>query len=266
MLRARIRTVAAKSGDFYFNLQVNQRLYVNAGAALAAFLIASAAFGTANARGPLIVFLAFWAAAIAYDVIALYKKVYESVLGKSFLVILFSLCTNFSIVLSNQLVNDIVGIDPSKFPHTIALLSILSIPFFVAAGFGALYFGLLIITPLMLMFHALPDDRAKEVMIPGYSARSTAPHHKTTRVIQFISFAVFCGFVYGLSQKTMHSYETFLTDTARSFLFQLEMYPKAQCAIDPNSRAAFIGDETILRGNKKPTGIEFTVQECKRGT
>ncbi len=255
-----------KAGDFYFSLQVNQRLYVNAGAALAAFLIGSAFLGTANARGPLILFSAFWAAAIAYDVIALYKKVYESVLGKSFLLILFSLCTNFSIVISSQLVNDIVGIDPSKFPHTIALISILSIPFFVAAGFGALYFGLLILTPLMLMFHALPDDRAKEVMIPGYSASSAIPYHKATRLIQFISFAVFCGFVYGLSQKVMYSYETFLTDTARSFLFQFEMYPKAPCTMDTNSRAAFIGDETILRGKRKLTGIEFTVQECKRGT
>lgn len=263
LLRTNIRAVIGKAGDFYFRLLVNQRLYINAVVALIAFLTASAVIGPPNAKGALFLFLIFWIAAIAYDLIELYKKIYDSVLGKSFLVVLFSLCTNFSIVLSSQIVNEIVGVDPSKFPHTVALLSILSIPFFVAAGFGVLYFIVLLLTPFLLLFHALPDDKAKEVLVPGYSAKSNVPYRKTTSAVQFLSFAVFCGFVFNLSQKVMHNYETFLTDTARSFLFQLEMYPKAQCAIKSGSRAAFIGDEKILLGEKKPSGIVFTVQECK---
>ena len=230
---------------------------------LIVFLISSAILRPQDARSMLTIFLAFWIAAICYDLITLYKKVYESVLGKGFLLILLSLCTNFAIVLSSQFVNDISGVDPSKFPHTIALLSILAIPFFIAAGFGILYFGLLLATPL-LMFHTLLDDKAKEVLIPGYS-NPAIPYQKTTRAIQFISLAVFCGVVFSQSQKVTRSYETFLTDTARSFLFQLEMYPKAPCAIDPGSRAAFLSDEKILLGQKSAAGIVFRVRECKSG-
>jgi hypothetical protein len=264
MSSATMVNVLTKFQSSYFELQVNQRLYVNTMVMLTAFLINSALFGTQSAREVLIVFLVFWIAAICYDLIALYKKVYQSVLGKAFLVILFSLCTNFAIALSSQLVNDITGVDPSKFPHTISLLSILSIPFFVAAGFGALYFALLVATPLLLMFHTLPDDKAREVLIPGYCSKQAVPYEKTTRTIQFVSLAVFCGVVFSFSQNVTRSYETFLTNTARSFLYQMEMYPKAPCLIQQGSRAAFLNEDTILIGEKKLTEIVFNVRECKR--
>lgn len=266
MSRTAIRNALTQIRGSYLRLQVNQRLYVNAMVMLIVFLISSAFLGPQDTRSVLIVFLAFWIAAIGCDLIAVYKKVYESILGKGFLVVLLSLCTNFAIVLSSQLVNDIAGVDPSKFPHTIALLSILSIPFFVGAGFGILYFGLLLATPLLLMFHTLPDDKAREVLIPGYCANPSIPYLKTTRAIQFISLAVFCGLVFTLAQKVSRSYESFLTDTARSFLYQLEMYPKAPCSIVPGSRAAFLSDEKILVGVKNSAGIVFNVRECKSGT
>lgn len=265
MSRTAVRNALAKIHSGYFRLQINQRLYINATVMLIVFIISSAFLAPQDAKGVLIVFLVFWIAAIGFDLIVLYKKACESVLGKGFLVVLFSLCTNLAIVLSSQLVNDISGVDPSRFPHTIALLSILSIPFFIAAGFSVLYFGLLLVTPLMLMFHMLPDGKAREVLIPGYCASPSIPYQKTTRAIQFISLAVFCGFVFTLSKSVSRSYETFLTDTARSFLYQMEMYPKAPCNIVPGTRAAFLSDEKILLGEKSSVGIVFKVRECKNG-
>ena len=128
-------------GKTYFRLYVNQRLYVNSFVLLAAYFAVSPLLGAEKAKGLLFLFLACWVIAIAYDLIALYKKTYETVLGKALLVLLFSLCANMAIVLSSQVVNDIAGVDPSKFPHTIALLSILTIPFFIAAGFRAARFA-----------------------------------------------------------------------------------------------------------------------------
>lgn len=214
MSRAAIRSTLIKIHDRYFRLQVNQRLYINTIVILISFLVISIVTGSKGAKGVFFVFIVFWIVAIFYDLITLYKKVYESVLGKAFLVILFSLCTNFAIVLSSQLVNDITGVDPSKFPHTIALLSILSIPIFISAGFGILFFVILLASPLLLMFHTMNEDKAKEVLLPGYSASPSIPYQKITRIIQLISFAVFCGLVFSFSQKVMRSYETFLTDTA----------------------------------------------------
>lgn len=266
MSRTAIRNELAKIHGGYFRLQVNQRLYVNAIVILIVLLMSSPFLAAHHAKGVLIVFLVFWIAAIGFDLTSLYKKVCESVLGKGFLIILLSLCTNLAIVLSSQLVNNISGVDPSRFPHTVALLSILSIPFFIVAGFGVLYFGLLLATPLMLAFYMLSDGKAREVLIPGYCASPSIPYQKTTRAIQFFSLAVFCGVVFSLSKNVSRSYETFLTDTARSFLYQLEMYQKAPCSIAPGTRAAFLSDEKILLGEKNSVGIVFKIRECKSGT
>ena len=252
-------------GESYFRLHVNQRLYVNSFVLLAAYFAASPLLGAERAKGLLFLFLAFWVIAIAYDLIALYKKTYETVLGKALLVLLFSLCANMAIVLSSQVVNDIAGVDPSKFPHTIALLSILTIPFFIAAGFGILSIVLLIAIPFLMMVHTLPDEKAKAVFFPGLVPAETIPYPRTTRLIQLFSFAVFCGVVYSSSQKSAKSYETFLTETARSFLFQFEMYAKSPCAVSSGSRIAFLGDGKILVGSTSNAVVTFQVQECKSG-
>jgi len=260
-----VRDLIATVGETYFRLHINQRLYVNSFVILAAYLAARPLLGSENAKGLLFLFLAFWVIAITHDLVSLYKKVYETVLGKALLVILFSLCANLAIVLSSQVVNDIVGIDPSKFPHTIAFLSILTIPFFIAAGFGILSIVLLLILPFFMMVHSLPDEKAKAVFFPGLVPKETIPYPRTTRLIQLLSFAVFCGVVYSASQKSVKSYETFLTETARSFLFQFEMYPKAPCSVSSGSRIAFLGDGKILVGSMSGEIVSFRVQECGGG-
>lgn len=265
MHTALIRKVLARAQSGYFGLQVNQRLYVNAFVVLVAYLSASLALGRPSTKGLLAIFFAFWSAAVVFDLVVLHKRIYETVLGKALLVLLFGICTNVAIAVSSQLVNDIAGVDPSKFPKTVALLSILSIPGFIAAGFSILYFLSIIATPLIFMFQAIPDDKAKEVLFPGYSVTKIIPHQKITRVVQLISFAVFSGFVYSLSQKIMQSYETYATDVARSFLYELEMYRKAPCKFEQGTRVAFISDELVLVGTKKPAGVEFNVRECKAG-
>ena len=266
MTRDAIRKVLSKVHNGYFRLQVIQRLYVNAGVIFMAFLVSSMVMSPQNSKGVLIIFLLFWVAAIGFDLITLYKKIYESTLGKGVLLILVSLCTNFALVLSSQLVNDIVGVDPSKFLHTTALLSILSIPIFIVAGLGIAYVALLIATPFFIMLHTLPDEKAKEVLIPGYSSNRAIPYPKITRTVQLVSFAIFCGFALSLSQKVERSYETFLTDTARTFLYQWEMYPKAPCSLPNGARIAFLSDEKLLVAEKNSQGVVFKVQECKSGT
>jgi hypothetical protein len=265
MSHTTITNILAKIHDGYFGLRVNQRLYINAVTMLILYFISLPILGFQSALGALLIFLAYWIAAIYCDLIPLYKRIYKLSLGKAFLIILLSLCTNFAIVLSSQLVNNITGVDPSKFPHTIALLSILSIPVFTAAGFVALYFVLTLVSPLLLVFYGLFDNKGKEVLIPGYLTSPSVPYQGITRTIQFISVALFCGLVWSFSvnEIVIQSYVTFSVDTARSFLYNLEMYPRVLCGIEKGSRAAFLSEEKILIGEKSPAGIVFKVRECK---
>jgi len=221
--------------------------------------------GSETAKGLLFLFLALWTIAISYDFLALYKKVYETILGKAVLLILFSFCANIAIALSSQIVNGVVGVDPSKFPHAIAFLSILTIPFFIVAGFGILSIVLVMAIPFFMIVHTLPDEKSKEVFFPGLISKETIPYPKTTRFVQLTSFVVFFGAVYSWSTMSTKIYETFLTDTAQSFIYQFEMYPKAPCSIDSTNRIAFLGDEMILVASKNNAVVTFKLQECKVG-
>jgi hypothetical protein len=253
----------------YLRLQVNQRLYVNAIVLLIVFLSSAVILGTSELRGVLFLSFAFWAAAICYDLLALYKKVYENLLGKAALLLLFSLCTNFAVVLSAQVVNNIVGVDPSKFPHTIALLAILYIPFLAAIGFYILfnvfYLILALVSPLLLVFHiVIPDGKAKTILLPGYAPPKEIPFRRITIFVQFVSIAIFCYVMFGLSTNVnvMQSYTQFLSNTASSFLYHWEMYSKTQCNVEPGTRVTFVSDDRILVGTKDLSGISFKLREC----
>jgi len=260
-----IKNLVAVTGHTYSRLHVNQRLYINAFVLLVAFLLSRMLLESELPKWLLFIFFVFWVVAITYDLVALYKKVYETTLGKALLLVLFSLCANIAIVLSSQVVNDITGVDPSKFPHTVALLSILTIPFFITAAFGILSIVLLVFIPVFMMVHTIPDEKAKAVFFPGLDFKESIPYPRTTRLIQLISFAVFFGFVFSWSQKSSKSYETFISDTARSFLYQFEMYPKSPCKVTDGERVGFLGDGKILVGSKLETTVTFVVQECKVG-
>ena len=260
-----VKELLAKVGPAYIQLQINQRLYVNALVLLAAFLTAPRLLNGETVKGLLYLFVVYWIAAIAYDLVAIYKRFYETILGKALLVVLFSLCANIAIALSSQVVNDIVGVDPSKFPHTIALLSILSIPIFIVAGLSILSMVLIFTIPIFMVVHTIPDENAKTVIFAGLLPKETVPFPRITRIIQLVSFAVFCGVMYGSLQNSTKDYETFVVETARSFLYKFEMYSKAPCKVDGGNRIAYLGDGKILVGSKNGAMVIFKVQECKSG-
>src|SRR5688572_27254564 len=108
---ARVRTV-------YLKFQINQQLYINAAVMLIVYLLSSLVLEPKTADGAKYLSLLFWLAAICYDLASGYKKLYKSIIGKGVLLIVLALFTNLAITISSQLVNEITGVDPSKFPHT----------------------------------------------------------------------------------------------------------------------------------------------------
>lgn len=259
-----LRKTFQKVSDLYHNkLELNQRLYVNA-LVILPFALCSLAlpFGDAT-RGLFAIVIFYWISAIGVDLLGVFVRVYASTLGKAILLVTFSLCTNIAIALASQFVNSVVGLDPSKFPRAIALLSILSIPIFAIGAVAILYLVLLASSGFLLIFHSLPDDRLKATVFPWHAPREAKPFIKSTRLVQLLSIAVFSGMVFGFAGKLFSPYEQFLYETARSFVYHWEMYSQAPCQLPPNTRAAFIADDRILLGRKDGDTYKFFTSECK---
>lgn len=257
----RQRALAWKSS--YLELAVNQRLYINAMVCLALFLICRPILGMGNSEGLFLFFMLFWVVAIAKDLIDLFKKVQATILGKALLVVLLSLSTNLAISIASLVVNNVTGVDPSKFPHALAFVSILLIPFLVAAGFGLLYMILILAAPFAMMFLMFPDEEFRRLIMPGYKASSDLRHPVITRCVQFVSFAVFFGFAGNMSGRWAQSYDSFLSSTTLSFIYHLEMYGKAPCPLPKGARAAFTSDDRVLLGMKVRDTITVKLAQCK---
>lgn len=257
-----LRKAISKIQTSYSSLAVNQKLYVNALLFLLLYSLFPKAINPDLDKGILSLFLIIWVTAMSCDLLTLYKKVYETLVGKAILLLVFTALTNVAISLSAQVVNDVTGVNPSSFPHTQAILAILMIPLLAVGIGGILYFGILILSPFIFMFH-ISDDELKRFIIPSYSISYKINFLKTTRIIQVVSIIVFFGLIYSLSQKISRNYSTFVSESARFFVYNMEMYSKAPCPIEGNGKIAFIGDDKILVGFKSKSETVFRLAECK---
>ena len=243
-------------------LQTNQRLYLVAFLALLSFLFTHFFMGKPDAQTAFFMFLLFWCMAIFYDVVKVYEFVYKSTAGKGALLLIFSLCANLAVVLSNQLVNQIVGVDPNPFIYTITLLVILSIPIFLTIGLGIVYFVLLILFPFLALYLTSTADQLREKFLSELTQNQTIPYRKFTRLIQYVSFVGFCSLVFYQSQAITKSYESFLSSTTRGFIYHMEMYDKSICQVREGTRVKRLTDGLILVATRDEEEIHFTVENC----
>jgi len=245
----------------YELLKINQKLYFNTAIFLLFYLIFPKEINPNLDKVLLSILMLTWISAISYDLLTTYKKIYETLVGKAVLLLLLTIFTNVAIGLSAQVVNDITGVNPSSFPHTQVILAVLIIPLLVV-GIGAfLYFAILILSPLILMFHIFDED-FKRFLIPGYSMTNKIHYLKITRIVQVVSLIIFLGLIYSSSQKIADNYSTFVSDSARFLVYNLEMYTKVPCAIEGVGKIAFIADDKILVGIKSKSETVFKLAEC----
>jgi len=107
--------------------------------------------------------------AMARELLSLFTKIWDTMLGKSIVLVLYAIVANFTLSLSAQKINMIVGVAPSELIYTqglttlmmlpfwILLLSVLALTFvFVGSQFKSIFFGLL---RLLRLHHIKPENK-----------------------------------------------------------------------------------------------------------
>jgi len=107
--------------------------------------------------------------AMARELWGLFTQIWDTMFGKSIVLVLYAIVANFTLSLSAQKINIIVGVAPSELIYTqglttlmmlpfwILLLSVLALTFvFVGAQFKSLFFGLL---RFLRLHHIKPENR-----------------------------------------------------------------------------------------------------------
>lgn len=264
---------------FYQQLHHNQKLYV---ITLISFvfplwalfcrsiadLVVPGWFG--DIRPTLYPALVLWCWTVIYELSRIYVQIFEFPLGKAILLIIFSIATTFALVMSGQVINGITGAEPSKFPHTIAIVSTLTIPFFVAMGSGILWAVFVILVSVFgglgYMIRFLIKDMGLEFLYRDLIPKSGAPYPKLTKAVQLISISFFCGTFYSAMGRFAEVYDIFVAEKAAWFLYEMEMLSKSPCTTPPGSKIAYLGDladNKILMARRQDDGsISFEVADC----
>lgn len=250
---------------FYSHLNVSQKLHLNY---ILLFIYTCLIFLVLSNgqifRSTFILAIVFWCIALAYDAILLYKKIYENFIGKTLLTIMFVIGTNFSISIAGIILNEVSGVEPSNFPHTLIIVSILTIPFITALIALFLYYILaLIVFPFIFLYFLLLDAKVSDFLFPFKSKRDDFYLKKSTILIKIFSFGIFFVFIYGISQNTISWYEKKLSIFAENFIYTFEMYSKSPCTLDDGAKSLFINDARIVIAKKIGDEFVFKIEECK---
>lgn len=257
----RFQRLRARVSDRYNALLPYQKAYANVVLFFAIYWLLKPFDWELN-KGIFVLAVFCWVMAVAADLAAFYKRLSESTIGKLLLIIFVGVGTNAAIAMAAQVVNELVGIDPSRFPHTIAFVSTytafmlvllaLSLLFIVGTGFVFIY----------LLLNWTNDEKAISVLIPWYRPAEPVPYKRLTATLQVVSLFSLCWFAYSVVKNDQTRYMGFVKNSAEWFLYSFEMHRKAPCSLNADQRVAFLDDGQVLIASKAGEGIIFAVQAC----
>lgn len=260
-IRSRFQRLRSQFFERYDGLLPYQKAYANVALFFAIYWLLKPLDWELN-KGFFALAVFSWVMAVASDLLAFYKKFAESTLGKLLLVVAIGFGTNASIAMAAQVVNDLVGIDPSRFPHTIAFVSVYMALMLILLAMSLLFVMGMGLVFLYLILNWTNDEKAISVLIPWYRPAEQIPYKRLTATFQVISFLVLCGFAFSSVKNDQVRYMNFVTSNAEWFLYSIEMYKKAPCTLNADQRVAFLGDGQVLIASKAAEGITFAMQAC----
>lgn len=258
-----IKIILTRTIYFYNKLDTCQKLYLNLIVVLFLFAIGCFFFDAHERKVFFIIVLLYWTAVVTFEAVRIYKKIYTFTLGKAFILIGFTLCTNISLSIAGVVVNDVTGVSPSNFPHALILIAIATIPLMTAVIMLFIYIAIFTSMSIWGPIVFLYDNNLKKILFPGYEPQDGYYLHKTTRLIQAISMGIYCAFIYGFFNNMLDDYTKFLYAKSQSFIYTFEMFSRSPCTGLPPGKVAFINDDHVLHASTKNGKKTFTTYTCE---
>ena len=293
-IMSRVSLIHAKMQNFWRSLALAQKFYFSALFLFLFWLI----FIDSNSR--FVVFIAgcLGLYALLIEVMPKFTWLWNTLVGKGVLLIVYGIVANVALVISNQIINQVVGIDPSELFYTQSLTALFSAPLwilFVSCILMLVYVLLLNVALLILMLLRLLRLKVKFL-----DERESYPA-LTILVRLVISPVIFytLGSIMSLYSNDIFRIETDASEVTvqmkieensedlpdssldfqmrdadnivfenfiAGFVYYFETFPLSQCVKSEDERVKLINEEDILVAREDPesdTGYQFTVRKCK---
>lgn len=201
--------------------------------------------------------------AVIFDTLQIYKALWETIIGKGILLLSYTLIVNISLSIGAQYVNEVVGIEPYLYKHTIIFSAILSTPLLSALILGILSFFIITLGMFYLFFKINIQKANENGFLDDILPVKKERYFILTTIIRIISIASISYACFSFFSGYNDKYNEFILKQTKLFLYNFESFDKSRCSLKKGVRYLPVSDKEIVTIVKLDgDNIKFKLTPC----
>lgn len=204
----------------------------------------------------------FWFAAVASDILSVYQKVWDTILGKAVLLLSYALLTNFAYGISSQVVNGIVKFQSNALIYAINYVAVMLTPLFIFISTYLIFLALILCSQLYWFFVITTEIFKKNRFFAGVMPDRIESYPKATFAVRTLAFIVILSAAWGFRPYIAPRYASFLENSTANFIYSFEASKYTRCKIPEDTKGIHINDNEIVVVKKDNDNYTFTPLKC----
>ena len=201
--------------------------------------------------------------AVISDILIVYKKIWETNIGKGLILVLYAAATNLAYALSSQLVNEVIGYESAQLTYTTNFVAVMLIPLFVVVATFIVFFVLFLFGQFYVLLAAYAEQMKSSRCLRGVVLSNIERYPFRTFLVRLVAFPSVLGFYQGIAGNALPSYIEFIELSTESFIYHLEAKPYSRCMLKSGERAITINEKEVVVAKKHKSGYDFEPQLCQ---
>lgn len=170
------------------------------------------------------------------DLLAIYKTVWDTIIGKGSLLLVYAASTNVAYAMAARVVNELVKFDTSTLTYTVNLVAVLLAPAFILLGICATLTVVLVLGQFYLMTTTYSKPLRKSKCLSRILPQPAEEYPGITFTVRVVVFPVVLAMLWASFPRIAPSYGKFIEETATAFIFNFEAAHYSRCEVEQNSR------------------------------
>lgn len=198
------------------------------------------------------------------DLLYVYAKVWGTTIGKALLLLLYVTISTVAYALSAQIVNEVVGFEPSKqLSYAVTFVAILLVPFFVFAATYILFAIIFILGQFYLFLAMHAEALKRNECFKNIVPTNIEPFPGRTFAARLVIYPVALGFLWGAFGHLGPKYQAFVERATATFVFHLEAVKYSRCSVPDGAKAIVANDGEVIIATQADGGYRFEPKACE---
>lgn len=201
--------------------------------------------------------------AIMSDILIVYQKVWNTTIGKGFLLLTFSLCVHMSYGLSSQLINEAVKFDTSKVVYSITFTAALLLPLLFILLTYLLFAVVFLFGQFYLVIASFASSFKDDPCLGGLIPKNLENYPYTTFFVRLLIYPAAFGILWGTSGAVSPIYAKNVDTLSKEFVYFFDAKAYSRCKQEDGERVISVTDKEIVIAKRLEGRITFSPKKCE---